>query len=71
MSSNGWKWLLTLGLGGLIGLGTVFSDDKFPGWWDVIRHAGGGVATAAVALNVSLNKKNGNGGPSQQSPIPK
>lgn len=54
MSSNAWKWLLVLGLGGLIGLGEVFSDAMFPGWWEVIRHAGGGIVAAAVGLKVTL-----------------
>jgi len=57
MSANAWKWLLVLGLGGLVGLGEVFTDPMFPGWWDVVRHFGGGVATAAVALKVSLTPK--------------
>jgi hypothetical protein len=59
MSANAWKWVLVLGLGGLIGLGEVFSDAKFPGWWDVIRHAGAGVVTAAIGLKVSLTPANG------------
>ena len=54
MTSNGWKWLLVLGLGGLVGLGEVFTDAMFPGWWDVIRHMGAGVVTAAVGLKVTL-----------------
>jgi hypothetical protein len=57
VSANAWKWLLVLGLGGLIGLGNVFSDATFPGWWEIVRHAGGGVVAAAVGLKVSLTPK--------------
>lgn len=54
MSANAWKWVLVLGLGGLIGLGDVFTDAKFPGWWDLVRHVGSGVVAAAVGLKVTL-----------------
>lgn len=54
--ANWIKWVGVLGLGVIIGLGDVFTDKTFPGWWDVIRHAGGGLVTAATGLMVSLNK---------------
>ena len=54
--ANWIKWSAVLGLGGLIGLGEIFTDSKFPGWWDVVRHAGGGIATAAIGLKVTLTK---------------
>lgn len=57
MSTNTWKWILILGLGGFVGLGEVFTDPTFPGWWDVIRHFGGGVCLAAVALKTTLTQK--------------
>jgi hypothetical protein len=53
--SNWIKWVAVLGLGALIGLGDVFTDKTFPGWWDVIRHAGGGLVTASVGLMTRLN----------------
>ena len=57
MSANAWKWVLILGLGGLIAMGEVFTDPTFPGWWDLIRHFGGGVITAAIALKTTLAAK--------------
>ena len=65
MSGNSWRWVLVLGLGAVVGMGEVFTDAKFPGWWDVIRHAGGGVVTAAVALQVTLSKALGINGPNK------
>jgi len=57
MSTNAWKWFLILALGGIVGLGEVFTDPMWPGWWDVIRHFGAGVALAAIALKTTLTAK--------------
>lgn len=57
MSLNAWKWVGVLGLGGLIGLGEVFSDSTFPGWWDVVRHCGAGMIAPAVGLITTLTQK--------------
>ena len=57
MSTNTWKWIGILALGGIGGLADVFSDAKFPGWWDLVRHVGAGVVVAAVALKTTLTQK--------------
>jgi len=56
MTRNGWRWVGVLGFGALIGLGTVFTDPMFPGWWDLCRHAGSGMAAAAAGLKVTLEQ---------------
>ena len=57
MSANTWKWILILALGGFVGLGEVFTDATFPGWWDVVRHFGSGMVVAAIALKTTLAAK--------------
>jgi len=54
VSTNAWKWVAVIGISGLIGLGEVFTDATFPGWWDVVRHLGAGIVTGAIALKVTL-----------------
>lgn len=59
MSANAWKYVWMILAGGAVGLAEVFTDSKFPGWWDLVRHFAGGSISAIVGLNVTLVKKNG------------
>lgn len=57
MSQNAWKWIGTLAFAGMLSLGEIFTDSKFPGWWDLIRHVGAGMIIAAQALKTTLAQK--------------